>query len=247
MVFYGRRLTEAIEVLKQSKISIMLANKGPLIYYRRTGGFPEGPVEKALGLSSLDDLVICPVHSVQPEVSTYLLLRLRTPFIIPPRSTATIYLKAPVAAGVYVTANGEQRLVDYFGPSVFKYALYGPQAVGQVCRFYITDIFSEVPEAGPWEAVTKVVVENTSDNYVEIRNVIYPIVYAQFYIDNMGNAYLETSKLSITSSNVGVVELRNEPPISGLPTCLKTEGGLPLPFLKPAGEKIAKFLMEFGL
>ena len=43
-----------------------------------------------------------PVHSIQPEVPTHLLLRLSKPLVVAPNSSVSIYVKIPISTSVYV-------------------------------------------------------------------------------------------------------------------------------------------------
>ncbi|MHC1628114.1 MAG: DUF432 domain-containing protein [Candidatus Nezhaarchaeales archaeon] len=238
-MIYGRSLSpNVIAKLREHGIQLEVEKIGTFTMYRREGGFPEGPVEKSIGGSRDYDLMIYPVHSVQMEVSTYLLFRLAKPLVVAPRSNLTIYVKAPISVGIYVVEGGSQRLIDFFGFAPYKYALYGTSAGGVICRFHRSDVFSEPPQPELWEAITRISIENSSEEFMEVKNVVYPLLNADIYVDDDGRAYIEAAHLSIRSDGVGSVFLRNEPPISGLKRC-------PQPFAKFLG-KIGKFVMEFG-
>lgn len=239
-MIYGSTLSfQAIHTLKERGIVVEIEKVDGLFLYRRKGGFPEDYVEKVTKVSGEEGFVIHPVHSIQPEVSTSLLLRLAKPLIVAPSSTVTIYVKAPINVGIYVVEKEVQRLIDSFNPTPYKYALYGPTSNGIICRFYRTDIFSKIPYAEFWEAITKITIENETESFAEIKNVVYPLLNADVYIDNDGRAYIEAARLQIFRDNAGAVYLENEPPLAGLIKCPKQFGELQ--------EKVAKFIMEFGL
>lgn len=239
-MIYGSTLSfQVIHALKERGIVVEIEKVNGLFLYRRKGGFPEDYVEKVTNVSREEGFVIHPVHSIQPEVSTSLLLRLSKPLMVAPGSTVTIYVKAPINVGVYVVEKDAHRLIDSFNPTPYKYALYGPTSNGIICRFYRTDIFSKPPYTEFWEAVAKITIENEAENFAEVKNVVYPLLNADVYVDNDGMAYVEAARLQIFRDNAGVVYLENEPPLAGLIKCPEQFGGLQ--------ERVAKFIMEFGL
>ncbi|MGC8936780.1 MAG: DUF432 domain-containing protein [Candidatus Methanomethylicaceae archaeon] len=237
-MIYGSELSSSvISRLKKYGIKLETEDSGALLVYRRKGGFPEGPVEKIINSSR--SLSLHPVHSVQPEVSTTLLLRLSKPMVVAPASSVTVYVKAPISAGLYVIEGSAQKLVDYFSPSPYKYALYGSAANGKICRFYRTDAYSEVPtkDLDIWEAATKITIENDSRKFVEVKNLLYPLLNTDIYLDSEGRAYIESANLHISFDGVGTISLENMPPMSGLKEC-------PHQFEKL--QKTVRLLMEFG-
>jgi len=238
-LIYGRELSnDVVDKLREHGINIGIEERGGFRIYHREGGFPEGLIEKIV--KSSGSLIVYPVHSTQYEVSSFLLFRLKSPLVVAPRSSFAIYVKAPISVGIYVDEDNARRLIDFFGSSQFKYALYGSSASGVICRFYRTDVYLDAPSRqNIWEATTKISIENSSDEFVEVRNVVYPLLNADVYIDDTGNAYIEAAHLSIKRDGVGTVLLKNEAPFTGLKRC-------PQPFMGLLG-KIGKFDMEFGL
>ena len=236
---YGSSLTSQVaSQFRGQGISVSIDKSGSLIIYRREGGFPSGPVEKVIDVPSLDAFYVYPVHSVQPEVSTHLLLKLSRPLVVGPNSSISIYVKVPISAGIYVFGGEAQKLIDSFGFRPYKYALYGTTSNGIVCRFYRTDVFPEVPKTELWEAITRITVENPSDDFVEVKCVVLPILNTMIYVDDMGKAYVEAARMHISKDGLGIVTLGNEPPLPGLKGCPQQFGKLQ--------ERTVKFLMEFG-
>ncbi|MEM1856405.1 MAG: DUF432 domain-containing protein, partial [Candidatus Methanomethylicaceae archaeon] len=131
-----------------------------------------------------------------------------------------------------------QILIDYFNPNPYKYALYGPAANGLICRFYKTNVYSNIPNIDLWNAITKVIIENSSEDFYEIKNIVFPLLNTIIYIDDYGRAYTETIFLNISREGLGTISLESIPPINGLKECPKQFGKIQ--------EKIIKFLMEFG-
>ena len=239
-MIYGKHLSsDVVDKLHENGIKLNIEKKGDFMIYRREGGFPEECVEKLIHGFEKSNIMIYPIHSIQMEVSTHLLLRLSRPLIVAPRSKLAIYVKAPISVGIYVVEEEAQKLIDLFGFATYKYALYGTAASGVICRFHRTDVFLEAPQPELWEAVTKVSIENMSRGFVEIKNIVYPLLRANVYVDDFGRAYIEAAHLSISKSNRASVVLRGEPPLDGLRKC-------PQPFAKLL-EKAGKFTMEFGL
>lgn len=237
MIYGSEFSSRVISKLKKYGIKLETEDSGTLLVYRRKGGFPEGPVEKIINSSR--SLSLHPVHSIQPEVSTTLLLRLSKPMVVAPASSTTVFVKAPISAGLYVFEGSAQKLVDYFSPFPYKYALYGPAASGMICRFYKTDAYSEVPtNLDLWDAATKITIENDSKNFVEVKNLLYPLLNTDLYLDSEGRAYIESANLHISFDGVGTISLENIPPTADLKVC-------PRQFEK-LQEKTVKLLMEFG-
>ncbi|MEM0101340.1 MAG: DUF432 domain-containing protein [Candidatus Methanomethyliaceae archaeon] len=238
-MIYGLNLSlQTISKLKEEGIIIKLENHGSFILYQREGGFPEGPLKKVISESKEEDFLIYPVHSIQPEISTNILLRLSEPLIIKPYSKINIYVKLPISIGIYIFKEENQILIDYFSPNPYKYALYGPAANGLICRFYKTNVYSNIPNIDLWNAITKVIIENSSEDFYEIKNIVFPLLNTIIYIDDYGRAYTETIFLNISREGLGTISLESIPPINGLKECPKQFGKIQ--------EKIIKFLMEFG-
>ncbi len=239
-VIYGKELSPAIIAkLHEAGVKLIVEKSGVFIAYRREGGFPEDRVEKIIESTKSCRIMAYPIHSIQMEVSTHLLLRLTKPIVVAPRSKLTVYATAPISVGIYVVEGNSRKLIDSFGFSPYKYALYGKPASGIVCRFYRTEVFAEPPEPALWEAVTKVRVENSTKEFIEVKNIVYPLLHTDLYVDDEGNAYMELAHLHIRGKGLGTVTLENEPPLSGLKRC-------PQPFMKLL-EKVGKFSMEYGL
>jgi len=238
-LIYGRELSnDVVDKLREHGINVGVKEEEGFTIYRREGGFPEGVVEKIVKDSG--SLIVYPVHSTQYEVSSFLLFRLKRPLVVAPRSSFAIYIKVPVSVGIYVNEENAGRFIDFFDSSQFKYALYGSSARGVICRFYRTDVYPNAPSRQDiWEATTKILIENSSDEFVEVRNMVYPLLNADVYIDDVGNTYIEAAQLSIRGDNVGTVFLKNEAPFAGLKRC-------PQPFIGLLA-KVGRFDMEFGL
>ncbi|MEM2025974.1 MAG: DUF432 domain-containing protein, partial [Desulfurococcaceae archaeon] len=237
---YGKELSaEAAARLQEKGVHVTLEWRGAFAEYRRVGGFPVERVEKVIEGHEGLKTIVYPVHSIQVEVSAHLLLRLARPVVVAPKSKLAFYAKAPVSVGIYVAEGGSQKLVDSFGPSPYKYVLYGRPASGIVCRFHRTDVFPEPPQAGLEEAITKVEVESSTDDFVEVRNIVLPLAYASLYVDEHGGAYMEGARLTVRSDGVGTVFLENERPLAGLKECVPP----PTRFLA----RTMRFVMEYGL
>lgn len=239
-LIYGSNLSpQVISKLREEGITLKLESYGSFMLYQREGGFLESSLNKMVAVTREESFLVYPVHSIQPEISTNLLLRLSKPIIVAPYSTTKVYVKVPISAGIYVFGGEGQMLIDVFSRYPYKYALYGPTANGVVCRFYKTDVYLQVPEEDIWSAATKVIIENTSGDSCEVKNIVFPVLNTTTYLDERGVAYIETIRLHISRNDLGIVSLENVPPIDGLKKS-------PRQFGKPQ-ERIVKFLMEFGL
>lgn len=239
-LIYGSNLSsEIITKLREEGITLRLEKQGSFTLYQREGGFPEGPLKKVVVTSKEGNFFVYPVHSIHPEISTNLMLRLSRSIIIAPCSTTTIYVKVPISAGVYVFEGETQMLIDFFSRYQYKYALYGSTSNGIICRFYRTDVYLQVPDEELWSATTKVIIENSSDNFCEVKNIVLPFLNTMIYIDERGVAYAGTVRLQISRDGFGVVSLDGVPPFDGLKECPQKFGR--------SQERSARFLMEFGL
>lgn len=239
-MIYGSNLSlKVISKLREEGIALRLEKQGSFMLYQRDGGFPESSLKKIVATTKEENFLIYPVHSIHPEISTNLMLRLSKPIIVAPHSTATVYVKVPISAGIYFFEGEAQMMIDFFSRYQYKYALYGPTASGVICRFYGTDVYLQVPEEELWSATTKVIIENSSENFCEVKNVVFPFLSAMMYVDERGVAYVETVHLQISRDGLGVVSLEGVPPIDGLKEGPRKIG--------KAQERDVKFLMEFGL
>lgn len=239
-LIYGSNLSSrVISKLREEGITLRLERQGSFTLYQRDGGFPEGSLKKIIATSREENFIVYPVHSIHPEISTNLMLRLSRSIIVAPHSTTTVYVKVPISVGVYVFEGEAQILIDFFSRYQYKYALYGPTASGIICRFYRTDVYLQAPEEELWSATTKIVIENFSENFCEVKNVVFPFLSAMMYVDERGVAYMEIIRLQISRDGLGNTSLEGVPPINGLKECPQKFG--------KTQERVVKFLMEFGL
>ncbi|MDH5815731.1 MAG: DUF432 domain-containing protein [Candidatus Nezhaarchaeota archaeon] len=240
-LIYGLSLSpQVLFKLREEGITLKIDNQGSFVLYQREGGFPVSSVRKVVTKARCreEDFLVYPVHSIQPEISTNLLLRLSRPIIVAPRSTISVYVKVPISVGIYLFDEGAQMLIDSFSRHTYKYALYGSTASGMICRFHRTDVYLQVPEKELWNAITKVIIENDSEDYCEVKNIVFPVLNTMTYVDERGAAYIEAIRLHISRGGLGFTSLENAPPLDGL-----KEG--PRQFGK-SQERVVKFLLEFG-
>ena len=76
-------------------------------------------------------------------------------------------------------------------------------------------------------ATTRVAVENSSGDFVEVRCIVFSRSNTMIYIDDPGKAYVKAAHMHVSRDGLGVVFLENEPPLPGLKSYPQQFGKLP--------------------
>jgi hypothetical protein len=147
-------------------------------------------------ISTPSSIIVNPVEPVtQPqEITHYLLIELKSSVLISPHSTLTFFVTFPIEVSVYVSARKVLEQIDSFTLTTPKYTLYGTPDNGLVCKWWKSHVHSTIPEVTPHlEGVMKVKVRNTSDDWMELRKMVFDAYYMKIFYRHIAcmNAVME--------------------------------------------------------
>jgi hypothetical protein len=112
------------------------------------------------------------------QLSKNVYVKFRVPVVVDHKSEAVIYARIPIELGVYRQADDEEILIDAFSLTQQRYALYGPQESGVVCRYVETDVSTDAEGIKPskyQEARARIKIRNGIDNVIRVSKVIIPM------------------------------------------------------------------------
>ncbi|AEA47150.1 DUF432 domain-containing protein [Archaeoglobus veneficus] len=138
-------------------------------------------VEKIL--SGGKKFIINPVEPVNlpREVTHYLCIDFKKPVLIESGASITVFVKFPVEICVFVNGKGVSP-IDVFSLVTPKYTLYGNPKSGVICRWYESDVYTEVPETDPLrEGIISLRIHNSSDDWVEVTKAVFDSYAMKIY------------------------------------------------------------------
>jgi len=169
--------------IKIGKETVHLIEDGGFIKYER------GRVVRIIKKTPDGQLALFPAPPVGYGVGL-LMIRLKSPLIVPPGEKVKGYVGAPVE----VEARIGGLSIDRFSPGGEKYALYGTIETGTIARYWVSE-FSEKEVEGT--GVVKLSIENVSVDWKAIDKVVVPIKGSTMYYSGEKAYYpLITIKLS---------------------------------------------------
>lgn len=157
--------------------------KGNLVYRRKC---MEEEIEKIL-IAGGGKLIVNPVEPVNKpvEVTSYLQIEFEKSVVVEPKSTKYIYLTFPIEIGVLVSSPADVEVLDIFTLTKPKYTLYGDPRNGIVCRYWKSEVFSELPETDSLrEGVMHLTIRNKINEWVTITKAVFNGVEMKIYYDN---------------------------------------------------------------
>lgn len=161
------------------KLSIDVAHD-TLVYRRECG---DETVEKTL-MKSNCKVIIYPVEPVNRprNITSYFLVELERPVLIPPEETCTIYSTFPIEMGVFVFGNKSISIVDIFSFIKPKYIQYGELTKGIICRYWKGKVTMVPPATDPLrEGILEMSLTNPTQVWMEIRKVVFDAFPMKIY------------------------------------------------------------------
>lgn len=210
-------------------------DSGLYIYHRKS----DREVTKVI--SSASTLVINPVEPVtQPkEITHYLLVEIKKPISLAPLSHLVFFLTFPVEIGIYVSVKKNMEHIDSFTLTNPKYTLYGIPHKGLVCKFWESDIYSNIPDVKPYhEGVMKVDLQNTSNNWTELKKIVFDAYYMKIFYSK----FASMSTVVKIYGNQARTSFKEEPLLGDMKKAVEL-----LRLKKIPGVEKREFLMELGL
>lgn len=218
------------------KISVE-REKGTFRYIRILG---DSRVEKIL----FDDaeVYLNPVEPVNlpKNITNYLFIVFRRPFLIAPKATATLYLTFPIEIGVILAEENVYEDIDVFSFLKPKYALYGDPRGGVIGRYWESDIFAEVPEVDPLrEGILELRVVNLSNNFCEVSKAVFDVYGMKIYYNR--KAVSSIAEMRVHSKRIADTSFIDKPLFEGMKKAVEIYSTKSIPML------VKKFTMEWGI
>ncbi len=176
--------------LANDQFSIKVEKEGEFYRYIRRCGDEVSKMIKGEGF-----LVINPVEpvNVPKNVTNFILIEFKDEFVIEPKSNATIYVTFPIEVGVFVVKRSIS-VLDVFAIDNVKYTLYGNPRRGYICRYWLSDVYTEKPRE---KGVLELNVRNNVDDWVEIKRVVLDVYGMKIYYDESN--VISKAVMSVTS------------------------------------------------
>lgn len=184
-------------------------------------------------------LIINPVEPVNlPKSLTHLLeIELENSLVIEPRSKFTVYLKIPIDIGVFLNRKS-LRILDVFTLNDYlKYTLYGTPRRGVICRHYVSDVYSKIPNTDAFkEGILELEINNSSDDWIEMKRVVLDVYGMKLYYEGP-----KVITKGIVNISRGIVETQFVDGMYGMSKAIEVYVAKGLQILKKT------FVMEWGL
>ncbi|RMF30642.1 MAG: DUF432 domain-containing protein, partial [Candidatus Nitrosothermus koennekii] len=161
-----------------------------------------------------DELLTIGIFPITPQnipnrYANHMLLALSSNIIVSSKSSVECYLIMPIEIGIAVN----NTIIDVYSLGYTKYALYGIPERGIICRYYKSDVYTDIPKLEPLrEAVVRCLLKNYTNDTKTISKIVYPIDGADLYYDNT-DAYFDMlevifeKKLNTDILNVNVRDM----------------------------------------
>ncbi len=122
-----------------------------------------------------DKFLINPVEPVNlpKEITRFLLIEFSKTVSIEPKSMVKLYVKFPVEIGVFVIGK-KLYILDIFTFVNPKFTLYGEPRRGIVCRYFKSDVYTNLPEVSKLrEGVMELTIKNEFDEWVNVKKAVF--------------------------------------------------------------------------
>ncbi len=211
-----------------------------LLYHRTVG---EDAVEKFI-LSNDCVLLINPIEPVNTpkDITHYLMIEFEKSMIIKPEGIKKVYIKFPVEIGIFIGENGEREkeMLDIFSLSYKKFALYGEIQQGVLCKYFKSDIYTEIPETDILrEGIIELDVSNKTGSWVNIERVVFDAYHMKIYYND--SVVSMNGQMKIVGEGVAETSFIDSPTKEGMRKSLELYISKKLPILS------SRFVMEWGL
>lgn len=184
--------------------------------------------------------IINPVEPVNlpREITHYLCIELKKPVLLEAGTKTEIFIKFPIEIGVFLKGKSVSP-IDIFTLSKPKYTLYGNPKSGVICRWYESDVYTELPKADPLkEGIIALKIENSDEEWVEVRKAVFDSYGMKIYY---GDVVSMVAEMKVISKNVAETSFVDKPIKEGMKKSIELYVARKLLIEKGA------FLMEWGM
>lgn len=170
--------------IQNDDFSLSIERDGENCIYKREFGIE---TEEKLILGKYKEILIQPVEPLTKprNITPYLLIDFKHPFVIKAKTSRYIYLKFPIEIGVFLLSEKVYEKLDTFTFLRPKYTLYGNPKRGDICRYFQSAVYTELPSADILrEGVIHLKAVNKSPEWVEVSKVVFNAYGMKIYYDD---------------------------------------------------------------
>lgn len=225
--------------IQQDGISITIEKQDSIYVYRRECA---GDVVEKMLISKGRSIILNPIEPVNmpQELTNFLLISFNKELVIEPKAANDIYLTFPIEIGVLVTGNKIHEELDIFTLTKQKFTLYGRPRSGKVCRYWKSEVCTDVPETDPLiEGVMKLRIQNEASQWVKVTQAVFNAFDMSLFFDK--DLVAMQAKMTIHSRLTAETEVFDKPLRKGMN---KAEEHFKQKKISVAS---TKFVMEEGL
>jgi hypothetical protein len=207
MSIYGYH-TLPINIRKEGIILHAKSENDEIRYVRQ---YLNEKIEKLI-LTKNQKILINPIEPLHMprEMTPYLLIDLKNPVVIEPKTKRTIYLKFPIEIGVFIFDAGEYCVLDIMTLVKQKLTLYGEIRGGVICKFWESGVFNSIPQVDPVkEGIIELTFNNITGRWHEITKPVFNAYGMKLYYGN--NMVSMRAGMKIYSGGIGETEFYDSP------------------------------------
>ena len=214
-------------------------DNGLYIYHRKS----DPDIKKII--SAPTAIMVHPVEPVtQPkEITHFLLIGLKKPILLSPRSTITYFVTFPVEIAIYASVNEQIEHIEHidcFTLTHPKYTLYGTPTKGHICKGWKSDVYHTIPEVDAVrEGVLKVTLHNVSNGWAELKKIVVDAYYMKIFYSEFASMNAVVTVLSKISAKTTFLD---QPISTGMEKAVELFRLRKIPIVEKA-----EFTMRWGL
>jgi hypothetical protein len=225
--------------ISNKEFSLSFEKKGEGVFYKRE--FLNEKVEKIID-SSDGQVFINPVEPLYlpKKITANLLVEFPNPVTISPKGSLRVFVKFPIEIGIFMMKHKKMELLDVLTLRRQKFSLYGSASFGVICKYYKSEVYSELPTVNPLhEGVIELGISNKSNTWNDLTKAVFNAYGMKIYYSKD----LVSMKASLTILDEGIAETSfiNSPFEKGMSKSLELYVAKKLRYTE------TKFLMEAGL
>lgn len=186
-------------------------------------------------------IIVNPIEPVNlpKELTNFLMIELKEGVISEPKSKMDVFLTFPIEVGIFLAAKKDVDVLDIFSLNPPKFSIYGNPRDGIICRYWKSGVSGELPNVDPKrEGIMKLRITNSSNEWVEIRNLVFDIFGMKIYFND--EIVASNASMNVESLRVAETSFIAKPLHEGMKKSLELYTARKIPMVGK------KFVMEWG-
>ncbi|MFC2156269.1 DUF432 domain-containing protein [Acidobacteriota bacterium] len=220
-------------------LSMRREQSGGNLHYQRDS--TERDVKKLI-LGKDKKILINPVEpvNVPKYITPFLLIKLKNHLMLETKISRTLYIKFPIEIGVFVSSKRHPNPIDIFTLNSPKFTLYGDPLNGIICRFYESEVYSELQEVNPLEeGIIELNISNRSSEWIELTQVVFNAHGMKIFYDD--TKVVMRASMDIHNKTTAEIDIFDSPLKSHMVKSKEIYSTTMMSIVKP------KFIMREGL